>query len=385
MLTGHVDILSRREIHGWAVDTEALDAAVGVIITIDGCFHGKTEASVRRDHGFVWHFDPELSKGIACTVAVYFESSGELIADGRQRFYPQQAAIAHAGLLPVLVTSFGRSGSSLLMHRLSRQPEIIIPGGFPYETRLATYYANAYRLLTEYDDDAEVADPNRLGRATSLGSIPFLDAIARYPAFFRGHAHGVLAACFGRLSTAFYQEAATIEQRGAARMFAEKCDFAEDSRAILYALFPDLREIVLVRDLRDLYCSSRAFWHLDDESALLRLRRVRDMMLGLYHDTQPRMMLLRYEDLVLDPVGTGRRVADFLDLAAPFEIDLPGEAKMFATHATTANPRSSIGRWARETLPPAIKTLIAESDAFDKAFRYQQSGYWTQGAGDQCG
>ena len=71
--------------------------------------------------------------------------------------------------------------------------------------------------------------------------------------------------------------------------------------------------------------------------------------------------LVRYEDLVLDPEGTFRRLLDYLELDSSPEtlgsvlehgseeiLRLPGsgqEASEVRAHRTVSDPRASIGRW----------------------------------------
>jgi hypothetical protein len=310
-------------------------------------------------------------------VTIAFEADGRPLTHGQIRFYPEEsvnpplAPPPQVQLRPLLITSLGRSGSTLLMHRLRQQPQIVVPGPYPYENRISAYYANVYRVLTAFDDAAVRSDPNVMATAPKIGALPFEAAVQRFPRLFRHQAPMMIAAWARQITASYYAEEAAACGAGAARFFAEKCNFSGDERAILRSLFPDLLEIVLVRDLRDLYCSSRAFWELDERAGIGRLSQASHLIPKLWREKNPSVLLIRYEDLVCQPQETGAKLQQFLGLATPFVTDPDSEADLFISHATTPNPQSSIGRWRGETMPATVREFVANAADFNRIFGYE--------------
>ncbi len=371
---------------------------VTVVAIVNGSLVGRVEANLARAdlaqlgqfglgaHGFAGRFTPPLSVEIAHSVTIAFEADGRPLVHGQIRFYPEMinappaAPPPKAQLRPLLITSLGRSGSTLLMHRLRQQPQIVVPGVYPFETRIGAYYANVYRILTAFDDVSSRVDPNVMATVPRIGALPFEAAVQRFPGLFRHQAPNMIAALARQITASYYAEEAAASGARAARFFAEKCNFSGDERAILRSLFPDLLEIVLVRDLRDLYCSSRAFWELDERAGIGRLSQASHVIPKLWREQNPAMLLIRYEDLVCQPRETGEKLQRFLGLPTPFVTDPQGEEALFMSHATTSDPESSIGRWRTETLPDSIREFVANAAEFNFIFGYEETSRTPQPA-----
>jgi Sulfotransferase domain len=87
---------------------------------------------------------------------------------------------------------------------------------------------------------------------------------------------------------------------------------------------------------------------------------------------------VRYEDLVLDPGATLKRLLEHIGVESSDEIvgrmveALAGELAELAEHRTTADPRASIGRWRRDL---SEELLGACDEAFGpalEAFGYER-------------
>ena len=77
-------------------------------------------------------------------------------------------------LPPILLTSTGRSGTSLMMRRLERDKSIVVSGHFPYETKLLTYYAHAFEILTAPGNHERSVNPDLIfDDPYHLGLNPF--------------------------------------------------------------------------------------------------------------------------------------------------------------------------------------------------------------------
>ena len=137
---------------------------------------------------------------------------------------------------------------------------------------------------------------------------------------------------------------------------------------LLRELYPDAREVFLVRDFRDMLCSIRAFnekrgtsaFGLEGEGA--EVGYVQDMLgpsvdnlLHEWRSRADRAHLVRYEDLITDERGTLERVLDYLGVDSD-EATVQGMLQTASedrlngqeAHRTSATAAESIGRWARD-------------------------------------
>ena len=138
----------------------------------------------------------------------------------------------------------------------------------------------------------------------------------------------------------------------------------------MWELYPRLREVVLVRDFRDMVASMFAYnakrgregfrrdsAETDAEYVVDQIKSSVHALATAWESRSERAHLIRYEDLVLDPEPTVAALLRYLELD-----DSPaGEmvATLFARgpetewHRTTADPAASIGRWRRDLTPEA--------------------------------
>jgi hypothetical protein len=277
-----------------------------------------------------------------------------------------------AGMLrPIMVTTLGRSGGTWLMRLLSEQPGIVVHREHPYELLTARYWLDLFKVLSDPADHLQSASLTTfLQNPNWVGRNPFYpDALASSPDlngwFGRDHVED-LAEFSRQTIDSFYRRVAVAQGQSAPVYFAEK--FQEDHTPLLgWELFPDAREIFLVRDFRDVATSKLAF-HAKrnrrggDETAegglIRRLddRRVRHL-LDSWTSRSERAHLVRYEDLIRQPDETLASLLGYLDLdASPAAIkglieraskDTPDLKK----HRTSESPEASIGRWRRDLSP----------------------------------
>jgi hypothetical protein len=134
--------------------------------------------------------------------------------------------------------------------------------------------------------------------------------------------------------------------------------------ALTWELYPNGKEIFLVRDFRDMLCSSFDFF-TEEETRRNRaaddkqyISWVGGSIRHLYEDWQARRdkaYLVRYEDLILQPEETLTGILGYLELDASREAvnDLltataTADSKAFEQHRTSASAEASIGRWKRD-------------------------------------
>lgn len=266
-------------------------------------------------------------------------------------------------LLPLLVVSFGRSGSTLMMSKLSQFSDVIVPDMYPYEVREAAYFSRAFALLSSPANHGwgctpeDVASP---GSLFQLGPDPHFhhrswreiydDGLRRELATERPRHAKEFAL---RMTDRFYGHVSKSAGKKP-RFFAEKAN-----AGALPDLFDEIytgqaRCLFLIRDFRDMLCSIRAFnrkrgrrdWgEGDDIDVWMRQIRTGIGQLKESHHRRPLSLTVKYEDLVSDPKGTILDVGSWLGASAPADQEIPRElSAMEATHATTTSG-GSVGRW----------------------------------------
>lgn len=274
---------------------------------------------------------------------------------------------------PLLVTSLGRTGTTYLMRLLLSHPQLVGTDRYPYETRLAGYWAHALKVLTDPADHRRSAhpdsfqyDPFWVGRnpyyAPTQAATPWLSSthMERVILFTQETIHK------------FYADLARDCGRPDAKYFVEKCNPGLIPQ-LMRELFPATVEVFLVRDFRDMLASILAFNARRGYPAFGRGEAANDgewiAGLGksarhLHHDWVARRessLLIRYEDLVTKPTETLTRLLEHstMDSTNATVASLMEQANQdtadFRAHRTSENPTASIGRWKLELDQATLK------------------------------
>ena len=390
MEIGYVDAFDRNHIIGWAADTDHPDRRLEVCVMLEGQECGRIIADLPREglrqrggfgdgsHGFEFTFPTPLFVLRDYEVVVRIEPSRQELRHGRFRI--ERVTPESQSLRPLLVTATGRSGTTLLMRRLINDPNIIAADAYPYEMKLLTYYARALEVLTAPGDRENSVTPDAIFAAPmQLGLNPFhhrfLEAV--FPRremiydFFGRHSAGRLQAAFRDIIADFYREMQLHQRKFPAQFFAEKCDLFTPVRNFARLAFDGVKEIVLLRDLRDVHCSRRSFWSHSSEESFNAMRLAQECALQIRREGADDIIFVRYEDLIEKPDNTMAAISRLLGLPQPIPIRSDAEQAVFERHATSQDPAASIGRWKTEMLGEEQARFAQEFRPYLEAFGYE--------------
>jgi hypothetical protein len=289
-------------------------------------------------------------------------------------------------LQPIIVTTLGRTGSTWLMRLLGQHRRILTYRPFEYEPRVGAYWMQVLKTLSEPASYLQTLNTNLSNEHWWLGSEshPSELAIPADPKVHqwlgRNSIEALMAFCQIRIEE-FYEQVAAIQGRTEAVYFAEKYSsegFFTSIRTMIQEIYPHSREVLLVRDFRDMVCSILAYNTKQkfvafgrenvssDEEFVERVRLHALALLRNYESRSSRVYLLRYEDLVLRQAETLGSVLEYLDLdPAPSTVECmirraSEETSRMKEHRTSPDPQQSIGRWRRD-LDPSLQTVCQEA------------------------
>lgn len=403
IVTGHVDEISRQMVSGWAWCPEEPELSVEIEILVNNrrlalltasgfrrglmdSLRGRIEAEDARarvtgNYGFEVKLDPPLSPFQEHLIEVKAVPTGTLLPAGKKILRPPPGE--KPALTPILLTATGRSGTTLLMKKLLDHPQIIAADHYPYEIRLLSYYAAAFRTLISNADRENSTDPNRLFSTASQYSIGFnpynRPALHRVIVknsqaledVFEQFIPATMGRVFRDIIVRYYRVVQADQGKGTARYFAEKGYLDEAARQAPRMFFGSVREIVIVRDPRDLICSSRSFWKLEAtaaaDAAVGNAARLLEIARTAGEDT----IVIRYEDLVTAQAATMARLCRFLQLDELAGSRPEEEASLFKMHGTSAGPSASIGRWRNELTPEEIALCNDKCGEYLSHFGYE--------------
>ena len=285
-------------------------------------------------------------------------------------------------LRPLMLTTVGRSGTTWMMRLLSEHPKIVVHRSHPYELRAARYWMHMLKVLSEPKDPYRSAHADSFQTNNSwVGHNPFFPhpmmttpGLAEW--FGRTHIEELAAFC-QRSAEECYQQIATSQDQEGAVYFAEK--HRGDYLPWLYwELYPQAKEVFLVRDFRDVVSSMLAFnakqgrtvfgkrrlQSTEEFANFVRNGPVRKLSES-WSKRRDRGHLIRYEDLIQRPEETLRGLLVYLDLDHD-DATINGMIERAAhenpemqQHRTSGEVSSSVGRW-RQSLDPQMQETCRE-------------------------
>ncbi|HET7093674.1 MAG TPA: sulfotransferase, partial [Thermomicrobiales bacterium] len=334
------------EIAGWAIG--AAEPIEAVEVHAEGAILRKVpldqmRPDVARDYpdapgaersGFrTWVSVVGLEPGVDLQARAVFASGARTRLGAIKLTHEPLRASFQPKLRPIMLTTMGRAGTTWTMRLLSEHPQIVIHRWHPYELRTARYWWHMIKTL------AEPRDPYRSAQADFfqtnkqwIGYNPFYpEPIAVTPGLreWMGRDYVEQLAEFGmRMADETYLKIAAGQNQPNPVYLAEK-HRADTLPWLVWELYPNAKEIFLVRDFRDVISSMLAFNvkhgrqvfgppHVKSDEDFIRFMRsstIRNLERS-YPKRKDRAHLIRYEDLIGDPATTLRSVLTYLELGA---------------------------------------------------------------------
>lgn len=258
-------------------------------------------------------------------------------------------------LTPIMVRTFGRTGSTLLMQILGSSDQILFEREYPFEHRYLTYVYNMARMIKESPkaDDDWSNDVLFQCRSSYIGSMPYgktglVDKESLFNYSF--------VSLWEQYSRSM-REVASAEY-GRDYYYAEKVptEVADASNVLLRA-----RNIFLLRDPRDEMVSIMSFnkkrgfhsfgWSENDTDISYAKRMCNNRRFFMQHmlntPNTERRINVRYEDLITRGHEEVERLSDWAGVTMNLETAM-GNAEIRKKHMTSRDSASSVERWRSE-------------------------------------
>ena len=388
---GFVDEISRARVSGWVAYVQ-IGRPTEISIIVNGSHRGTCQAdrlhsdpiavvgdvSVSR-YAFSYEFDPPLSPFRVQDVVVRIAADPTFPLENAARSLPIPG-FTPTSLSPLIVTSTGRSGSTLLMRELAKHPQVVIADRYPYEIKLVAYYSSAFRTLVANEDRIKSTDPvvmfaddNRFRIGHNPYNTPGNYSLVRdknpMRRLFENHIPQRYADLFRKTIEEFYELIKLDRNKVTAVLFAEKGDINEAAREGVRLFFGSVKEVVLVRDARDMLCSAKAFWKLSSEEALGMLETTLPVLYKIRASAGSDVLFIRYEDLLRSPVDTRKRLYQFLEIDYRPTTDID-----FEEHKRHATSENSVGRWTLDLSADEVERCATRFKSYQDAFGYGSNG-----------
>jgi hypothetical protein len=320
----------------------------------------------------------DFNKTVIPLANVVFESDPE---DYRYRDFVR--------LQPIMLNALARSGTTWLARLLIAHPEVVGYPVYPYEMHAASYWLHACRVLTTPSNRVGIAHPDLFWfDLQHISSPPFYSAFNEdLLKWFNDTYVNLIALEYKFTIQSFYDYIAKKLKKKKVRYFVEKQTVPNRSW-LIYDLYSKPREIFLVRDWRDVFCSIIAFNNKrgvvtfgregmeSDAAFAYRLGADIANLRREYHTRADRALLVRYEELLLNPEHELKRILDYIGVDATLstiramlrQANKPDP--LLQQHRTSRSERESIGRWKRDLSPELQEVVNAVFREHLEAFGY---------------
>lgn len=285
-------------------------------------------------------------------------------------------------LQPLMLTTLGRAGTTWAMRVLSEHPSIVIHRAHPYELRAARHWLHGFKVMTE------PRNPYRSAQADSFqnevawaGHSPFyplpLGAVPGVGEWFGKTYVEDYAATVQRWIDECYERIAHGQGTPDPVYFGEK-HRPDNIPWLVWELYPTAKEVFLVRDFRDVISSMLSFnakhgrQVFGPEEPVSNEEFVRYIYEGPIHRVarswekrRDRAKLVRYEDLIANPIATLTAILTYLELdaseatVARMVERASAESPDMQRHRTSSAVADSIGRW-ETSLSPSVQSVCED-------------------------
>jgi hypothetical protein len=296
---------------------------------------------------------------------------------------------------PLMLNTIGRSGSTWLAWLLSCHPEVIGYRPMQFETRVATYWMSVFQGLAQPNSylsqlvTTNLESDRRWWLGDGAKSSPRIDD-PLLEGWLGGEAVEQLAGmCQARIDQ-FFRRLSIDRGKSGARYFLEKFLLEPVVLDLLTELYAETREIILVRDFRDVISSVLAFnrkrgfeafgrEYVDSDSDYISSVALKQALgvLQRWEERKDTAHLVRYEDLLTEPEAALEQMLEFVGLDNSPDVvnhtleKARTDAPSMDHHRTATDPTATIGRW-RQDLSPELISICAESlDSVLEAFGYE--------------
>jgi hypothetical protein len=394
-IIGYVDDINRYSISGWIGDTDSPEDPIGFSVIVDGIVVSRQFTNIQKSgldemnlnkigiYGFKIYFESPLSPFQTYEISVIPDSSKIPLEPGNLRLEPVKGSSDTARYRPhnaILLSTMGRSGSTLLMGVLNAHPHIIIGDKPPFEIELLTYYAYLFRALVAAGDHELSLRPDDITNTKHrmrIGFNPYFEQSFAlnfntrhlFTKIINEHVPLNLQKCFKSIILDYYMTVAEDKNKPKTIFFAEKAIPEIETRQFVNYIFPNKKEIILTRDLRDVLCSFMKYGNVSFKDTVDYIHSSSKGLLSAYNDDHENVYIIRYEDLVLDPQKTKSGLFQYLGLPNLADDLTNALSNLFTGHGTSESPKSSIGRWKHE-LTEDQTNECAEFIPFLEAFGY---------------
>jgi hypothetical protein len=287
------------------------------------------------------------------------------------RFSRIKPAQVNANMDLTLVLSFGRAGSTALLHGMSLHPQVLLWREHPFENRIAQYVYAAARAGGPPADFSPIRFDLVAARDEDEVILQALRSIPREE--FSLSPRDVVDRVYERIR----------EHYGSPR----RQHIVEKGLGLplpfdVVAAWPDVRLVLLSRDPRSVFFSVKAFnrrrgflgfGEAKGDPALFN--SIVDFTITMHREgrVRPNALEIRYESLIEDPRTTKTPVFSHCGLG---DMDLDGVLQGLATHDEkalshmTTSPERSIDRWRADAADPDLSLFASRaSDLIELGYR----------------
>jgi hypothetical protein len=270
-------------------------------------------------------------------------------------------------LQPIIVTTLGRTGSTWLMQLLAKHPSIIVADQYPYETFALEYWLHLVsKHLMSPHQMLSTVDQKRFNR-------DFHSTLSRQSWYHEAYYTQVLEFCQQSIDN-YYLSIAENQNISSPHFFAEKIPYFSGDGSTTWRqlgsavreLYPQAKEIILVRDFRDMVLSALHFGAKQRDLAEIERQKptayqnvtkeVAEFS-AYYKLHRNNTHLIRYEDLLLETTTTLKAL--FSELSIPNDDEILAKitrnkhqvSESHQQHITSRSVDESVQRWKNELTP----------------------------------